>query len=146
MLMSRGKIARIARQVRTKLDQIAALSPLKVRLAKLHPYPPHLSGACGIASVMLHDELTGAGMTPLIVAGDGHYFVVCEGWLVDVTATQFGHRPIVIRRYADIRHAISTNALLAYWWKQSNAYRSVEQAGLKEYRNEIQTLLSLLGA
>lgn len=61
-----------------------------------HDFPSDLEGMCGIASVKLHANLEAEGYSPFIHYSEGHAFVVCDGMIVDVTATQFGRKPIEI--------------------------------------------------
>jgi hypothetical protein len=60
-----------------------------------------LDGFCAFGAVFLFDALREKGLTPkLAVAEDdddsGHCFVLCEGHVVDVTATQFGKEAVEI--------------------------------------------------
>lgn len=53
------------------------------------------AGLCALASARLCAELELAGFQPAVrvvhsARLSGHCFVECEGWLLDVTATQFG--------------------------------------------------------
>lgn len=52
-------------------------------------------GLCAIASARLCAELARAGFQPRVrvvhsARLSGHCFVECDGWLLDITATQFG--------------------------------------------------------
>lgn len=53
-----------------------------------------LCGMCAIAAGELHKRLKVAGFSAVIALrnteDEGHAFVICEGHIVDVTATQFG--------------------------------------------------------
>jgi hypothetical protein len=55
---------------------------------------PDLCGMCAIAAGELHKRLSAAGLDSTIAlrnsSDEGHAFVICEGYIVDVTATQFG--------------------------------------------------------
>ena len=65
-----------------------------------------LCGMCAIASGRLHDVLTTHGFEPLIVvsekSGGCHCFILCDGYIVDITATQFPQfqdTPVVVLAY-----------------------------------------------
>lgn len=63
---------------------------------------PDLTGCCGRASAMVAHALVRDGFKPVIAHAPGHAFVLCEGYLVDVTATQFGwekeYPKVVVRK------------------------------------------------
>lgn len=66
-------------------------------------YGEELTGYCARGSAMLWTALVKAGLSPVICLArsqDGdHVFVMCENYIVDVTATQFGERPVCIKRF-----------------------------------------------
>ncbi len=74
---------------------------------KLHDmFSYDLCGMCAIAAAELHRALVLNGYEPLIIVSEDngacHCFVVCDGYLLDVTATQFGefyNEPVVVLPY-----------------------------------------------
>lgn len=48
-----------------------------------------LGGMCGIASVMLHKALMEEGIAADIVCNSWHAFLEYNGYIIDITATQF---------------------------------------------------------
>lgn len=60
-------------------------------------YPTDLVGLCGIASARLYSELVKAGYKPQIAycryLQFGHVFVVCDGYVIDLTSSQFCNAP-----------------------------------------------------
>jgi hypothetical protein len=52
-------------------------------------FPRDLGGYCVIASIYLYKLLRDAGLNPRVIFNEDHAFVVCQGYLIDVTATQF---------------------------------------------------------
>jgi len=62
-----------------------------------------LSGMCAIASFYLFRLLKKNGYKPAFAINEGHAFVVCGGYVVDVTATQFDQkRRVVVRLLSNI--------------------------------------------
>ena len=59
------------------------------------PFPPNLSGACSVATMVLAEVLTVHGETPILVGGEfnghAHVWLVVRRWVVDITASQFGY-------------------------------------------------------
>lgn len=56
-----------------------------------------MCGLCAIASVYLGYLLKKAGYQPIYALRvSNHCFIVCEGFVIDVTATQFNRKPIEI--------------------------------------------------
>lgn len=60
-----------------------------------------LCGMCAIASARLHANITAQGLSAVIAIrnkiDDGHCFVIAYGHVIDITATQFGLKPVEIR-------------------------------------------------
>ena len=61
-------------------------------IAKKDGFKNSLSGFCARGSAILYAELKKAGYKPQIHFFPGHVYVYCEGYYVDITATQFGSR------------------------------------------------------
>lgn len=60
-----------------------------------------LTGMCAVASYDLFIRLKSAGFKPEYILGDCHAFIICNGYLIDTTATQFNisAKKIEIRRW-----------------------------------------------
>ena len=124
---NKSNIIKIARACRKTLED---------GNAKLRLYAPHMNGACLTASVALFDELTAAGFKPILISSQTHMFVVCDGHMVDITATQFGHPCVIVQPYEKIKKLIKENIILAEWWDEMNSFGSVEEASLTNLRLE----------
>ncbi|MFA5024147.1 MAG: hypothetical protein WC523_04285 [Patescibacteria group bacterium] len=59
-------------------------------IAKREDLESDLRGLCARGSSILWEELDRGGLKSEIVYNPGHVFVYCQGWYVDITATQFG--------------------------------------------------------
>ncbi len=82
-----------------------------------------LCGMCAIASAELFRRLKDMGYSPKIALYDGddhcHCFVLVNGQIVDVTATQFGKNPVEI---------VNTNEKnLPDFWNPNMVFNSVEE-------------------
>ena len=93
----------VAKEVRRYLDK---------QSKKHHSAFTDLRGFCAKASIMLFNRLSRRGLKPQIMHAlydkDSdysacHYYVICNGHLVDVTATQFmnNHPRIMIQKLSD---------------------------------------------
>jgi hypothetical protein len=66
-----------------------------------------LCGMCALAAAELHDMLSAVGFKPQIAVSvqefESHCFILCDGYIVDVTATQFyptkDQRIVVVDQY-----------------------------------------------
>lgn len=121
-MATKAELIRLARWSRALFDE----GNTKTKL-----FPPHLGGACAIASAFIFNALEQAGYEAAIVSGRGHTFVVCEGWLVDITATQFGQPGIVVRDYEKLKLALKEKRLEAPWWVEERRFLSINEAGLR---------------
>lgn len=116
------------------LDKIEAVRPIakKARLwaarnrsSKGRDFGETLEGMCAVAAAELHRMLCRAGFSPRIAlrntTRDGcHCFVLVEGLLVDVTATQFGLGEV------EILPLDETKRLGHPFWKWSRLFDNVE--------------------
>jgi hypothetical protein len=93
-------------------------------------FTPTLAGMCAIASVELFRRLSAAGYAPFLAMSHAdrcdHCFVVLDGRVVDVTATQFGESAVVIE-------LLKRASNVSYW--QINAHFGSAGA-LREYLRE----------
>ena len=126
----KNKITKIAKQVRAELISFISDG------ANGFNSQPHLSGMCGYGAVMVFDALKKAGRQPKIAVGQGHYFTVCDGFLVDVTASQFGQSKIVVRDYEKVKKMIASNEYQMRWW-QASLHNSVCSANICSNRKMI---------
>lgn len=80
------------RQLREKVLDLAKLVRYWAE-EEADEYSKDLCGWCAICSAELHKRLEKAGISALIVMQNGsmgsHVFLNVDGWIVDVTATQF---------------------------------------------------------
>ena len=79
-MKTRNRIKRIAKNVRKWAEELQNKNKF---------WDNHLSGMCGIASYELFKRLRRAKFKPTMCFSRGHAFVKCNGFIVDVTATQF---------------------------------------------------------
>ena len=82
--MNQPKLARKIRYHAYRARKIAE------QVARAEKFDEDLCGFCARGSAILWKELTRAKLKAEIVYNPGHVFVYCEGWYVDITATQFG--------------------------------------------------------
>ena len=93
------------------------------KYAKLHDHFDDLCGMCAIASGELWRRLRLIGGKPVFCyvddgEGDAHVFIECDGYLIDVTATQFEENRVVVRRK---KSAWAQRD----WWKATWRCRSI---------------------
>lgn len=115
MTITREGVERIAGQVRAFLEPHWAEWH---RRAGSLPLVCDSQGTCGRSSLFLRDVLRSAGAEAEMVAGSpvdgdhgfyngvwhGHAWVRAGGWIVDVTADQFGCEPIIVTGIDDARY------------------------------------------
>lgn len=64
--------------------------------AEFHQWHDNLCGMCVICSYILYKKLKKAGYKPYFVSTWGHAFIELDGYILDVTATQFNLARILI--------------------------------------------------
>lgn len=101
-----SKIRNIARRIR----RWAVLQAAK------HNFPDDLQGLCAIAARRLFLEFKNEGYSPKIAYQKNHCFVLVDGYLVDVTATQFAHAEVVVRRFTNVK---------GWYWEVQRTYTTV---------------------
>jgi hypothetical protein len=84
-----------------------------------------LCGWCAICSTAIFKRLYNKGLNPTFVEAyfsdlrnsEAHCFIICKGYLVDVTATQFSpsYDPVIVRKYDD------SDGKKWFWKKQNEA-------------------------
>lgn len=87
---------RVARKLRKELEVLVTVDDPKTSWQLLDGSPPDLCGACMYGSIMVFMELKRLGRKPLMVEGDGHWFSHCDGYLIDITASQFGMKDVEV--------------------------------------------------
>jgi hypothetical protein len=102
--------------------------------AKRHAHGPgrsggeDLNGSCAIASALLMIELRRQGLDAEVVVWSiptqGHCYVECSGYLVDITAAQFGASDIEI-------HDLSAKPKERPYWRGRHRFRDVKS--LQDY-------------
>jgi hypothetical protein len=81
-----GKLARIAYKVRDAFEEIGEKEGL----------PSDLCGLCLRSSVQLFTAAKYFDINIQVVGGYGHCYTMCDGYIVDVTATQFSESESVL--------------------------------------------------
>ncbi len=134
--MLRDKIYNIARNTRKFVEK----SP---ELAKILGQPvPHLGGWCGHSSILLSHNLREAGLDAKLVSGSCHWFVECQGYLVDITASQFGRGTICVRDFKKTQELITSGRMNAQWWK-AFAMGGPDETNLKPTVGQMRTALKM---
>jgi len=98
--------------------------------------PDTLSGYCARASAMLSAELTKRGIGHRLVYSDwGHVHIDCHGYIMDVTATQFGNLPkVMVRRRETLEFICKPKEINTSWWKKSRTFKTMYQ--LRRWQNK----------
>ena len=94
--MKRNQLVAIATKLRKELELLIDVCEPKTSLQILDGSLPDLCGACMYGSIMLFKELKKLGRKPLLVEGNGHWFTHCDGFLIDITASQFGMKDVEV--------------------------------------------------
>ena len=85
-------------------------------------YDNDLCGLCAVASGEIWKRLKAVGADPLIVYCDmdwsGHCYVLVEGYVIDVTATQFFRKMprVVVRKHTRAKQE---------WWDISQTFKNI---------------------
>lgn len=97
--LSQRQLIKIATNVRIELESFIAIEDETMGISKFTwDFPSDLAGLCIVASIMMFQELRHRGRYPHIVQGCGHWFTHCDGFLIDVTASQFCKPNIVVEK------------------------------------------------
>jgi len=110
---NKQRIRKIATDVR-----MTFIEKVMPALSKMHSIEnkKSLRGCCAYASTMLYNRFINEGFRPKIVEGDGHYFVKCDEFLVDITASQFGQGMVCVKDWKNIQEKINSgNYELSFW-------------------------------
>jgi len=132
--MNSKKIRKIANRIRKRLEKIAT--------SLLPGVGAHLGGLCGHGALMLHKELTELGRAPQVASGRGHWFVVCDGFLIDVTASQFGQPKVVVRDYEKVKKENGNNLYCRNWWN-AESIGTPQMAGVAGFQTQIDNAFAL---
>ena len=132
----RKQIVKIARQTRKFVENSKELVSLMGKPA------PHLGGWCAHSSIILSHNLREAGLNASLVSGYGHWFVKCDDFLVDITASQFGQGSICVRDFNKVQEIVSSNKINAQWWK-ANSMGSPKTVNLEPTLNQMRTALKM---
>lgn len=111
--MTRAKILRLATQYRAELEQLWPV--LRETIAADHPsvtFEHPAEGMCDLSSVYVVDRLGGIvrGGTPMMESTGGfcfqgaflrHWWAEHSGYIIDLTADQFGLAPVVVVRQSE---------------------------------------------
>jgi hypothetical protein len=115
-------IQRIAQGCRDELQRLAPY--INGNGHRASNVQKHLAGYCGYGSVLVWQRLKEAGRSPQMVQGHGHWFTICDGFLVDVTATQFGQPKVVVRDFEKIQKMINSGEYKMQWWQPQQTANS----------------------
>lgn len=109
------------KRVKTKLFGIAKKARAKCeRVNNKHDlFPDTLDGMCGIASAYLFKELKKHKLNPTLAENSSHCFILCKGYIVDITASQFGYRRVVVEEIEDLEGD--------GWWNTENTFKSLSK-------------------
>lgn len=97
-----------------------------------------LNGLCLYASIILKNTLLYYGygnLKPIIATGVGHAFVICNGYIVDVTASQFGQPKVVVRDINAVKKIIETGEISLKFWNSKDGqtnFNVTEKSVLKD--------------
>lgn len=110
-----SRVIAIAGKVRDAFEEIG----------KNEQYPSNLCGLCLRASAQLFAAAADFGIDIQIIGGIGHCFNMCDGYIIDVTATQFGEidRVLVVHP-ANV--AVRQSSFSS--WKKESVSVSLEEA------------------
>lgn len=96
--------------------------------AKVKKFPDDLNGLCAIASAKLFEMLDREpGLTPSIAIWHDnkshgvHCFLICNQYLVDITATQFGNFSKV-----EVINLLNVDKKRFYFWNYDTVIKSVD--------------------
>ena len=132
-MSNKTKIISIARACRSELERVAVhISP---------NFSKTLAGLCMYGSVLTWMRMKDAGLKPEVVSGNGHFFAVCDGLLVDVTATQFGHGKVVVRDYKKVQEMATSGEYALNHWKELSRAELPCDINLCGYRTTLRTAL-----
>lgn len=105
--------------------------------ADKHGYDSDLGCMCAIASAHLFKLLTKAGIKAKLAYNSKHCFVLSNGYLVDITATQFLGcttrcslpltEIVLVEKYSSIKQR-------PYWWTVEEKFDSIP--ALRDYQQE----------
>ena len=92
-------------------------------------YGPRLKGLCAITTAHLFILLQESGIKATIVTNRKHCFLTTNGYLVDVTATQFEGvtEEIIVRKVASLK---STG--VPYYWQPQFRLHSIEELAMHQ--------------
>jgi len=127
------RLRSIATQTRKLLENISHDILIKAE--------PSLAGLCGYASLLLDDVLKKKGYNPQIIKGRGHWFIKCEGYLIDITASQFGQPNVVVRDFAFVQDAINEKRVRQFWWEDNGPDGVDSNHYLRDYYCKLQNVL-----
>lgn len=120
--MSKEQIVEIATRIREWAE--------RSNRRRKNPFSSDLCGMCAIAAAKLFTELKKAGINARLVANDDHCFVQVRDMIVDVTATQFGKKPVLAVR----RHILERESD-KIWWRPTYRFDSTKDLRTHQKRS-----------
>lgn len=107
-------LARIADKVRDAFEEIGEKEDM----------PSDLCGLCLRSSVQLFLAAKYFDINIQVVGGFGHCYTMCDGYIVDVTATQFGETDRVL--IVDPRHTAEYHDRKSRTWEKGTVCESLD--------------------
>ena len=104
------KLHKIAKSARAKCERVNNKHDL---------FPDTLDGMCGIASAYLFKELKRYKLNPTLAENNNHCFILCKGYIIDITASQFGYRRVVVEEKEELEGD--------GWWEVENTFKSLKK-------------------
>lgn len=104
---------------------------------------PDLGGLCYYGAAMLYESFREHGFgSAEIAAGEGHWYLICDEYLVDVTASQFGMGNVVVRQNKNVKHMIKNNKKDPRYSRKVNFWNTkstcdIEGHGVKNWFDHI---------
>jgi hypothetical protein len=107
-MKTKDKILIVATRARATIEKLNSSLGLAARTSAC------LERLCGVASGHLFTQLRKAKLKARIRMNDCHCFVEYGGFIVDITATQFGRRKVLIIPTSKKRQSYHTNKSFTY--------------------------------
>ena len=111
----KDNILKIAKNIRLELEGLANKYPSY--------YRTDLCGLCAIGSMKLHNILKKHKIKSELHYNLNHVFIVTNGYILDVTATQFEFKKkVIFRKYS---------GKLSYYWHNRQIYKTPKELKLR---------------
>jgi hypothetical protein len=121
-----------------KLIEVIRPIRLKIYLKYQSRFGDDLGGCCAIASGILFEQLSQNFKNIKIVisteindSGCSHCFLIYKGYIIDITATQFGHNKEILI-FKDDKKSVKRYDSRWYWYGKREIFKSVKE-NIKNY-------------